>query len=116
VVDTTIEASLSPAVGTITPRQPGMMDLVWTGDRYGVIWVHEDITTGCHPWFFELQADVTDSITRENLREDTTNTHHPAVTWVDLGGDEECFVFAWTQFDSSDAQHKLFTYSYCCTI
>lgn len=109
----TLEGDLYPHVGTTSHGQPGMLDMVWTGHGYGILWVHQDPATGTHVWFFELDPDARLSGTPVNLNPDSTQSHNPTITWK---GDsrQHYFVFAWVEFSSMYGWHVLYTYSYGC--
>jgi hypothetical protein len=112
--DSTLEDALSTTVGTVTNEQRGMMDVVWTGERYGVVWVHSDIVAGrVRVWFFEL--DSTGSLTDgpHLLNPDSTQTHNPTITWIEIG-DGYYYVFGWNEFSSREGVHVLYTYTYGC--
>ncbi len=116
VTDTTLEDVLSPTVGTVTNEQRGMLDLVWTGERYGVVWVHSDITVSrVRVWFFEMDADgaVTDG--PHLLNPDSTQTHNPTIAWIETPA-MRYYVFGWNEFSSSSGVHVLYTYTYGCLI
>jgi hypothetical protein len=114
--DMTLEDALSPTVGDVTAEQRGMMDVVWTGEHYGVVWVHPDIVASrVRVWFFELDtaAAITDG--PHILNPDSTQTHNPTITWIETPA-MRYYVFGWNEFSSAQGFHVLYTYTYGCDI
>ena len=114
VTDLTLEDALSPTVGTVTNEQRGMLDLVWTGARYGVVWVHSDIVASrVRVWFFEIDADGSITDGPYILNSESTQTHNPTITWIEIG-EAHYYVFGWNEFSSASGFHVLYTYTYGC--
>lgn len=110
--DLDLDTALS-SVGTLTSGQPGMLNLVWTGARYGVVWVHVNPSTGTHVWFFELDTDGSIADGPHNLNPDATQSFNPAITWIGTST-LRYYVFAWNEFSSATGVHVLYTYTYGC--
>jgi hypothetical protein len=115
--DRTLEADLAPSTGAFTSdQQPGMIDVVWNGSRYGVAWVHSSISASrVRAWFFELDSDAVLVDGPILVNPDGTQTYNPSITWLETTT-QYYYVFAWQEFSSATAVHVLYTYSYGCTI
>jgi hypothetical protein len=109
-----LEGFLVSTTGPIS-EPLGMLDMVWTGSRYGVVWTHENPTTGSHVWFFELDRGGEPVNGPHMLNPDATESFNPSITWVETDT-QRYYVFAWNEFTSTYGWHVLYTYSYGCTM
>jgi hypothetical protein len=109
---TTITEGLKPTTGAITDPL-GMLDMVWTGSRYGVVWAHLNPTLGSRIWFFEMDIDGDVVNGPHLLNPDATQSFNPAITWIKTDT-MRYYVFAWDEFSDATAHHVLYTYSYGC--
>jgi len=115
--DLTLEDMLSTELeSSVTNEQRGMMNVVWTGERYGVVWVHADIVLGrVRVWFFELDSTGTLTDGPHLLNPESTQTYNPAITWIE-NSTMRYYVFGWNEFSSSSGVHVLYTYTYGCNV
>jgi hypothetical protein len=114
--DATLESALAPSTGAFTAnQQPGMIDVAWTGSRYGVAWVHSNVSLSrIRAWFFELGPSGALIGTPELLNPDGTQTQNPSIAWLQTST-QYYYVFLWNEFSSASGVHVLYSYSYGCT-
>jgi hypothetical protein len=110
-----LDTDLKPFTGEFVRDHPGMIDMVWTGERYGVVFVFLDTFGATRVWFFEMSRDGDILNGPYLLNEEADESFHPTITWVQTDT-MWYYVFAWVEYMSVSDTDVLYTYSYGCSL
>ncbi len=103
---------------TVTGRQDGMMDAAFDGDRFGLVWVHEDSVEGARVIFMQIATDgtlVRSANSPHILNPSSQHSFNPSIAWLETAT-QRYYGFIWNEFSSATAVHVTYGLSFGCVI